>query len=268
MSYSIESLVSRDDCESLLADVNAFIDWAYTPANVRSRKAYVYEYAVDAEAFAFAMHCPGGKESRHLPGFDLDELPPALADVTRSACARMGLSHGRVLFNATRYPEHCAALAPHYDGELFDFEVDPVEGNTVYRAIRPQKVGVLTLRNDSVGCGTTLHDADEKVTRTNASAGELLIFDNTVYQHGVPETGAAREGAPTSSRPRWVRVAIGWRAFEEDCFYWNDAASEPLRPIDSQEAVALQEEFLAEGWPAQIDETLARATFPFPKRYV
>ncbi|MFK7897802.1 MAG: hypothetical protein AB8G23_18345 [Myxococcota bacterium] len=266
MSYSIEPLIEAAACEGLLADVNAFIDQAYTPENVRARRSYVYEYAIAAEAFAFAVHCPGSEASAHLPGFQLDELPASLAETTRVACEKMGVTEGRVLFNATRYPEHCEALAPHYDGELFEFDVHPVQGSTIYRAIRPRRVGVLTLRNDSVGCGTTLHDADEKVTETHASAGEFLMFDNTVYQHGVPATGVAHEAAPKGPDPRWIRVAIGWRAFEQDCFYWNDG--EPLRPIDMGEAVSLQEEFLAEGWPLQIDAALERASFPFPKRYV
>ena len=58
---------------------------------------------------------------------------------------------------------------------------------------------------------------------------------------------------------------IGWRALEQDCADWCDAR--PLRAVSVEEAVAIEERFLAETWPDLVDETLARAHFPFRSEY-
>ena len=164
MNPSIVRVLDPDRCESVLADINDFVGAEYTEANIRDRRGQVYEYGLDLEAFAFAIHCPGSSESDHLPGFRLDEIPGALASLTEMAVERLGLSHGRVLWNLSRYAPHCQPLPPHFDGELFEFEPHPVEGNTVHSGIRPREVALLTLRNESRACQTTLHDADGKVT--------------------------------------------------------------------------------------------------------
>ncbi len=247
MSYSIESFLAPGICEDVIEAVNAFVDRAYTPEACRTRKAYVYEYAVGAEAFAFAVHCPGSPETRHLPGFALDELPDPLPDIFRRVCRRMGLVRGRVLFNVARYPEDCPALPAHFDGELFEFEVLPEgRGSVTHSGLRPREVGLVTLRNESEACGTTLHAADGSITPTRARVGELLRFDN-VHQ-------------------RWIRFVIGWRALEQDCADWCDAR--PLRAVSIEEAVAIEERFLEQTWPGLVDETLARAHFPFRSDHV
>jgi hypothetical protein len=261
MTYTIEPLIEPGSCEAVIAAVNAFIERAYTPENVRLRKSYVYEYGLDMESFAFAVHCPGAPETKDLPGFALEELPDPLPAICRDVCDRMGLVRGRVLFNVGRYPEEAAPVPPHFDGELFEFEVKAGEGNRVTSGLRPPEVALLTLRNETEGCGTTLHPPDGRVIRTEARVGDLLRFDNLVHQHGVPETGrrVGRQGA--SARPRWIRYTIGWRALEQGCAFWRDG--HPLRPLGVAEAAAVEERFLSETWPRLVDETVARGSFPF-----
>ena len=128
MSHSIESFLDPATCEAVIGAVNDFVDRAYTPERCRLRQAYVYEYRLGMEAFAFAVHCPGSQETRHLPGFGLEELPQPLPRIFREVCARMGLSRGRVLFNVARYPEDSPPVAAHFDGELFEFELRPDGG--------------------------------------------------------------------------------------------------------------------------------------------
>jgi hypothetical protein len=60
---------------------------------------------------------------------------------------------------------------------------------------------------------------------------------------------------------RWIRYAIGWRALEQDCLFWENDG--PRRRVDLAEAAAAQHRFLSEQWPRQRGETLARGTFPF-----
>ena len=264
MTHSILRFVAAETCESILRDVNAFIEASYHEANARARRAHVYEYGTDMEACAFPIHCPGSPETDALPGFGLSELPPALAELSERAALALRLERGRILFNVGRYPEHADALNPHWDGELFDFTVTPGQGNLVRSGIRPSEVALLTLRNETDG-GTTLHDEEGKVTQTHAQPGELLIFDNTRYKHGVSAAGAFPTPPPPDEPPRWIRYTIGWRALEEG-HHWVDG--KPLRPIDFAEAVAMHETFLREDWPSQCAQDLARARFPFPTRHV
>ena len=267
MSHSIIRFVEAARCEGLIRSVESFIARAYTEANAIARRSHIYEYGMDMEAFAFPIHCPGSPETDHLPGFRLAELPDDLAGLCRDAARALRLDRGRVLFNVGRYPEHSIEVPAHYDGELFDFSVDPNVGNHVRSGIRPSEVALLTLRNETERCGTTLHDEEGKVVSTVARAGELLVFDNIHHQHGVAPTGANvvyRRAGP-DDRPRWARYTIGWRSLEEG-FFWCDG--QPLRPLPFGEAVELHDDFLAGEWAAQLAEDLARATFPFPTRHV
>jgi hypothetical protein len=264
VSHSILRLIEASRCESLLREINHFIDTAYTEANAIARRAHIYEYGMDLEAFAFPIHCPGSPETDHLPGFRLDELPQDVANLCRKGCIALGLTRGRVLFNVSRYCENAAAMPAHYDGELFDFTVEPEVGNTVRSGIRPSEVALLTLRNETRSGGTSLHDIDGKVIKTHAQAGELLVFDNTIFQHGVPSLGAGSNPVNTSVPPRWIRVTVGWRALEEG-FYWVDG--EPLQPIQFSEAIELHDQFLSKEWAERLADDLSRANFPFPTQH-
>ena len=267
MSHSIMRFVEAERCEELIRSVESFIAAAYTEANAIARRAHIYEYGMDMEAFAFPIHCPGSPETDHLPGFRPAELPEDLAQLCRDAARALRLEKGRMLFNVGRYPEQSIAVPAHYDGELFDFTVEPNVGNHVRSGIRPSEVALLTLRNETERCGTTLHDEEGKVISTVARAGELLVFDNVHYQHGVAETGAnvVRPPGGSEGTPRWARYTIGWRALEEG-FFWCD--ERPLRPLRFAEAVELHDDYLAGEWATQLAEDLARARFPFPTRHV
>ena len=128
MTQSLEKIRTPEQCEGLISAVNGLIDREYTAANAAARRSYVYEYIELAESFAFALHCPGSAETRHLPGFELSELPDALAQLSLEVCDRLGVERGRVLFNVGRYPMNCEIIPAHFDGELFDFTVVPDVG--------------------------------------------------------------------------------------------------------------------------------------------
>lgn len=265
MPHSIARFLEPERCESVLAAINDFVDAQYTAANIRSRRAYVFEYGLDMEAFAFPIHAPGSPESDHLPGFRLDELPPAVADLTRKAIAVLGLERGRVLWNVGRYAAHAKALHAHYDGELFEYDADPVEGSVVHSGIRPREVALLTLRNESATCQTILLDEEGKTLETHAEPGDLVCFDNVAYQHAVPATGANRCFPEEEAAGRWIRFTTGWRSMHEG-FDWKDGRA--LRPIGFDESVRLHDAFLESKWPAMAEDDVARATLPFPRRYV
>lgn len=265
MAHSIERVLEADRCEAIVSAIADFVDRHYDEANIRARRAHVYEYGLDMEAFAFPVHFPGSPETDVLPGFDLDEIPELVRPLTMAAVDRLGLKRGRVLWNVARYAPHCAPLPAHFDGELFEFDPDPVEGTMVWSGIRPREVALLTLRNESATCGTSLHAADGSVTETHAVAGEMLLFDNIDTMHGVPASGA-NVVAPADEAPsRWIRVTTGWRSMDEG-YDWDDRR--PLRPIDFDESVAKHHTFFETKWPALAEADVARATLPFPKRFV
>lgn len=261
MSFTTLRLLDPSRCEPVFAAINDFIDAAYTEANIRAHRAHVYEYGLDSEAFSFALHCPGSPETDHLPGFRLDELPEEVARLTEQVVETLGLERGRVLWNVGRYCPDSQPLPPHFDGELFDFTPDATDGNKVHSGIRPREVALLTLRNETEACHTTLHDQEGKVLETRMRPGEMIVFDNVAYMHGVPTTGPSRAGA---SGRRWSRATTGWRAMEEG-FDWDDAR--PLRPISFEQAIAKHDAFMAHDWPRLAEEAMARATIPFPRRF-
>ena len=266
MSWMLERLRDAASCERLIREANAFIARAYTRENTLARRSYVYEYSA-METFAFTLHCPGGAESSHLPGFAVNEVPAALMALSQEVCDRLSLKRGRVLFNVGRYFEHCGPIMPHHDGEYFDYDIEPGVSHCVRSGIRPREVAILTLRNETRMGGTRLHDGSGGIVSPPMQVGDLLRFDNLIYQHSVPdperEADATRDEAP--SRPRWIRYTMGWRALDENCFDWRDG--EPLRPIELEAAVELHERFLREAWPRQREIDAARGTFPFPDVY-
>ena len=59
MSYSILPMTQSSDCESILEETNAFIEFAYTEANAVARRAHIYEYSLDLEALRLSNPLPG-----------------------------------------------------------------------------------------------------------------------------------------------------------------------------------------------------------------
>ena len=261
MSHSIEPFLDTARCEAVIEAIGRFVDREYHATNIRTRRAHVYEYGLDLEAFAFPVHCPGSPRTDAFPGFTLDELPEPLPELTRRAVERLGVERGRVLWNVARYAQHSAPLPAHFDGELFEFEPDPVAGNTVWSGIRPRQVALLTLRNESAHCGTTLHAADGSIVRTRSGPGELLVFDNVETMHGVPGTGDNVVAPAQEASKRWIRVTTGWRAMDEG-FDWDDRRA--LRPIDFEASVAKHAAFFEKRWPTLAEADVARATPALP----
>src|SRR5262245_13376565 len=241
-------------CEELIVAADAWIAAQYTRENAIRRRTYVFEFGSPSENYGFALHHPGARETDDLPGFRMDELPPALASITREVCARMRFGRGRVFFNVARYPVVADAVPAHYDGELFDFSVVPGRSMVVRRGIRPSEVALLTLRNRSAASGPVLVGAGGESLRFPADAGDLLHFDNLRYQHSVPDLDRP---APDSAQ-RWARYVIGWRPYEDGCFLWSDGV--PLRPLSLAEAADLHRDFLSREWPRQVEADLARAS--------
>ena len=263
MSWTLERLRDPASCERLIRETNAFIQFAYTRENTLARRTYVSEFT-EVETFAFALQCPGGTATRHLPGFTANEVPPSLMALSLEVADRLSLKQGRVLFNVGRYFEHCGPIVPHYDGELFDYEIEAGVRNHVHSGIRPREVAILTLRDETWTGGTRLHDASGGIVSPPVQVGDLLRFDNVLYQHGVPDPERATGARGDESMPaRFIRYTLGWRALDENCFDWR--GDEPLRPIEIEEAIGLHERFLREQWPHQSATDVARGTFPFPE---
>ena len=58
MAHSIERVLEPDRCEAVVSAIADFVDRHYDEANIRARRAHVYEYGLDMEAFAFPVHFP------------------------------------------------------------------------------------------------------------------------------------------------------------------------------------------------------------------
>ena len=152
-------------------------------------------------------------------------------------------------------------MARHCDGELLDYStvegaVDPNNPENkdytleIRKAIRPWRVAVLTLRNDTVGGGTRVHNkATEESQVFAAQAGDLLVFNNLTNDHSVdsmmPKAGIAED--------HMVRSTIGWRSLEENTVLYQKGADAELTPISFDDAVALHRDYMKDAWPAKAE---------------
>lgn len=104
----------------------------------------------------------------------------------------------RCMLNSQQYFEHSLPVHDHYDMEAFDFEhVDNSKHNEyalkLKSALIPRYVMVVVLTNENDGLGTYVrqHDSNERID-VKLYPGDVLIFDNIRYRHGVPELNNPR----------------------------------------------------------------------------
>lgn len=68
VSESLERLRDPASRERPIDEANTFIAWTHTRGNTIARRSHGFEPTA-TESSAIAIRCPGGLETRHLPGF-------------------------------------------------------------------------------------------------------------------------------------------------------------------------------------------------------
>jgi hypothetical protein len=121
----------------------------------------------------------------------------------------------RAMLNCQRYFKNSLPVFDHYDGFFSEFEHTKNEKYNEYnfvlkKGLIPRYVMVIVLENENDGYGTYIrkHDSDERIPVENRP-GDIIIFDNVNFRHGVPEL----------EKPRMM---IGFRNFDHLPFEFSD----------------------------------------------
>lgn len=256
-SFSLKTrFVEQMECEKILSEVESFVHRAYTDKNLLEHKAYLSDVADGRTSFAFTIDLFGNEADSGLPAFPAEDLPPRLRALTEKIATELRIDRGRILFNVQSYECGSAPLPTHFDGEYFEFE-SADDGFTVFRALRPRRVAVLTLKNAAENGGTILvPEAGGRKRFVWAGQGDLLIFDNKEFRHRVDSLQRQDE----SRAEDIIRYTIGWRALDDECTLF-DRGSE--RTVSYSEARQLHQEFLDEIWRPNAEAIIATTEPPF-----
>lgn len=238
-------------CEETIAQVFAFKKKFYTPENLQSHLAYLADEKPHRTSHAYAV--ASSKYQGILPAINTDN--PELRDFAQllsegfTVCFNhnlLGLDFGsRSLFNVQEYYGGSERVPKHMDGELLEFSAD-TEGNLdIKRSIRPEKVAVLTLINDTDGGGTRIHmpDGTEEVVR--GQAGDLLVFNNADCYHSVDALSGTVKRADGL-----LRMTVGWRSLGDKTRYYEKSKGTCF-PVTMSEANTLIENWYLDEWPKQ-----------------
>ena len=231
--------------ERIIKDTKRFIGRFYNVLNLQNHAAYFADVSDNRASYAFIL-CPENQSG--LPALSLDKV----ADVSRPiSVLTLKLYEmlnipktSRVLFNIQMYKGDSKPVAKHFDGEFLEFSVDGEDLN-IKRAIRPDKVAVLTVLNNTVNGGTRVHLDDESSVIT-AKAGDLLIFDNLRCHHSVDKL----ESNGTVREDGLVRMIIGWRSIEDNCALYDNGN---LTFSDAETIRQVHKEWLKTEWPKMFE---------------
>lgn len=236
--------------EKIIRDTKRLIGRFYNVRNLQSHAAYFADISDNRSSYAF-IFCPENKSN--LPAFSLAEV----AEVSRPICTltlrlyeMLGLSkNARVLFNIQMYKGDSKPVAKHFDGEFLKFDVDGEHLN-IHKAIRPQKVAVLTMINHTIDGGTRLHldspDLEEQSTVVKGKSGDLLIFDNIKCHHSVDKL----ESDGTKRDDGLIRMIIGWRSIDENCGLYENGV---FTHSDCESIRELHANWLKNEWPKMFE---------------
>ncbi|MBM3682097.1 MAG: hypothetical protein FJW84_01400, partial [Actinobacteria bacterium] len=160
--------------ERIIKDTKRLIGRFYNVLNLQNHAAYFADISDNRASYAF-IFCPENQSG--LPALSLDQVADVsrpISILTLKLYEMLDLPKtSRVLFNIQMYKGDSKPVAKHFDGEFLEFSVEGEDLN-IKRAIRPNKVAVLTVLNNTVNGGTRVHLDDESTVIT-AKAGDLLI---------------------------------------------------------------------------------------------
>jgi hypothetical protein len=228
--------------EPTIKATNRLIQRFYDEHHIAAHSAYFSDQTENRSSYAFSVW--NQDFAPFLPAI----LTSTIAESSRSVALLnqkigdyLGVSQNtRLLLNVQKYMKSSKPVPKHFDGEYFKFSV---EGEVLKpeKALRPQKVAVLVLCNDTDDGGTRLHLPDGSSQVVVGEPGDLLVFRNDVCFHSVD----ALEGSV--KRPDGLlRMTIGWRALDESMSLYEDGAQSEVT-ID--QARSLHTQWLSTEWP-------------------
>lgn len=242
-----KNFVSRDFLDAYVDSTKRIIDTLYTEHNLRQHSAYFSDQSDNRESYAFSLWNGVGAVPP-LPAFSGEQVSQLSRGVARLSLKMheiLGVPRdSRLMLNAQLYKGKNKPVTPHFDGEYFDFDVNPEDYSlNVRHALRPKKVAVLVLLNESEGGGTSLHGPNGTKHTVVGEPGDLLVFDNVNNLHSVDSLSG------TSTRDDGLlRMTIGWRSLDGETVLIEDG--QQLGEVTTDEARKIHYKFLAERWPS------------------
>lgn len=96
----------------------------------------------------------------------------------------------RTMINCQTYSSGSKEVHDHYDGFFSEYEHGESQYGTTFKlksGLIPRLVMVIVTYNDNDGFGTYIreHGSEERIQVKN-EAGDIIIFDNVKFRHGVP----------------------------------------------------------------------------------
>jgi hypothetical protein len=250
-------------CEALVEQTFAFKRRHYSEENLGAHRAYLADKQPHRTSHAYAVgqsYVEGFTGPLPTITLEAEAEIPHLYTVSKDVLAKvLDLNReSRVLFNVQEYYGGSERVPKHMDGELLEFHAD-AEGNLdIIRSIRPEKVAVLTLVNDTDGGGTRVHLPGGKEEVIRAQAGDLLVFNNVECYHSVDAlTGTVRR------EDGLLRMTIGWRSLADRVHYYEKDPGTCFR-VTMDEANKLIESWYKNEWPRQwenIQQSRQKAAF-------
>lgn len=240
----IKGFLDKSAIENVVAGAKRVVKRFYDQHHLKNHSAYFSDKSENRESYAFNVWLQNNPSllpaiqnetfaevSRHIASLNLKILPHLeVSDSTR------------LLFNVQMYSGFNKPVAKHFDGEYFDFEAKEDNSLFIKSALRPSKVAVLTLINDSQGGGTRLHYEDGSSEVVSGEPGDLLVFSNETLYHSVDELSG------TVHRPDGLlRMIIGWRALEESTSLVENGQT--VGRVSVETARMLHKDFLKDRWP-------------------
>lgn len=232
--YKIENWLNESEINDLKSVVKE-IQNGYNLSHVRSRTYYKRELGKNRQGDACMYSLLKSTLPSLIPTNTATRKLLQLNNTILSTLTGVDVEQSsRTMFNAQQYFEESFEVADHYDGEFFDFIHDKNVMHDevllkVKRGLIPRYVVVVILENDNFGKGTYLreHNSKERI-EVSGFPGDLIIFDNIRFRHGVPKLQSPR-------------LMIGMRNFDHSPFYFESS------PEGGNGWIELQDEYNP-GW--------------------
>lgn len=252
-----KNFLDKNLLENYITSTKRIVKRFYNEHHLRNHSAYFSDQSENRESYAFNIW--NGTDVSPLPSISnelIAESAKNLSYLNLKITENLGVSKDtRLLFNVQMYKGNCKPVPIHFDGEYFNFEVKEDGSLKINNGLRPEKVAVLVLANDSDGGGTRLHYPDGTSEVVIGEPGDLLVFDNSVLRHSVDElTGNVQ-------RPDGlIRMTIGWRALEENTKLVYDGDTKYF--VDIETARKLHQGYLVNQWPSVYDSFVKDGKLP------
>lgn len=246
-SYHLyKNFVDKKFLEDYIQGTERIISAFYRDEFIREHSAYFSDKSENRESYAFALW--NGLNEPSLPCFPAQSVFAHSKEIARLSLRMHEILEvprdSRLLLNTQIYKGHNKPVTPHFDGEYLDFESDPETHQlTVNEALRPHKVAVLVLHNESEKGGTTLHGPDGREQTVVGEPGDLLVFDNLNFTHSV----CSLQGKSTRGDAK-LRMTIGWRALDSKVAFIKGGEIQNEN-LNSKESLTIHKEFLKHKWP-------------------